>query len=220
MLRYIVIGFGLSLLGLSVHAQSTLTLDDFNLSDEKKSVADVQPSTGSSALEACLSNAGGCEDSKLKSSTEFSIDDVVNLGIIDREEVRPVAVSTGSGNTAQTAQSLPSIDMEILFDYDSDAIRADQFSKLSELSNVLKSSKFANYKFAFLGHSDAKGSSAYNEDLSYRRARAVSRFIVEVANIGDSRVIARGMGASNLKDFADPFGAVNRRVQLVLIPVN
>lgn len=222
MLRTIVFVLSATLFASSAYAQSTLTLDDFNLSDGKNKPSDTAAPAKSprgNALEACLSDAANCKDESLKSSTDFSIDDVVNLGIIDREEIKVSKVSSSSGDNPKEQQSLPSIDMEILFDYDSDKIRSDQFQKLFELSNVLKGSKFDKFKFAFLGHSDAKGEPSYNQDLSFRRAAAVSQFIVSAASVENYRVIARGMGSSMLKTPGDSFGSANRRVQLVLIPV-
>lgn len=219
MIRVVLLSLGIVFTGFAVHAQSTLTLDDFSLNDDQKPASDTGQKT-ISALESCLIDTANCKDKKLKSSTAFSIDDVVNLGIIDREEVKPQTASTSGTSQTVMSQTLPSIDMEILFDYDSDTIRPDQFQKLFELSNVLKGSKFDNFKFAFLGHSDAKGEVEYNRTLSFRRASAVSRFIVSAAGVEQDRVVSSGMGASKLKTPADPFGSANRRVQLILIPVN
>lgn len=193
----------------TAHAQSTITLDDFDLGSEPAKASE---------METCLADRANCKNAEFKSSATFSIDDVVALGIVDREEVKVEPASTGSGGQTST-DPLPSIDMEILFDYDSDRLRPDQYGKLGELSKLLKGGKFADYRFAFLGHSDAKGSQAYNQDLSFRRAQAVSSLVAQMAGIQPTRMIASGMGKSQLKTPGDPFGQANRRVQLVLIPV-
>jgi len=143
---------------------------------------------------------------------------VVNLGIIDREEVKPETISS-DGTTLDNGKSLPSIDLEILFDYDSDDIRGDQYQKLIELSNTLKSPDFKSYKFALLGHSDAKGAAAYNIDLSNRRAQSVSTFLSNITGISNAQFVHTGLGSQKLKTPSDPFGEKNRRVQLVLVPV-
>ncbi|MEC9343385.1 MAG: OmpA family protein [Pseudomonadota bacterium] len=193
-------------------AQSTITLEDFDLPAAGSSSGDK----ASNELESCLE--GNCSRSRFKSSKSFSIDDVVNLGIIDREEVRVEPAATG-GQSVEP-ETLPSVDIEILFDYDSDELRSDQYPKLVELANLLKQEKFDAFRYAFLGHSDAKGPFDYNRELSERRARSVSRFVASVSGLPDSRMVAKGLGPSELKTPDDPFGASNRRVQLVLIPVN
>lgn len=224
MIRPILVFAGLISLVTFAHAQSTITLDSFDTDDTPpKSVTSNQTlqksDDNSNAMSSCLSNSENCTSNEFKSSASFSIDDVVNLGIIDRHEVKPKTVRTATSDDPVKPQTLPSIDMEILFDYDSDAVRSDQYQKLVELSNVLRESKFNNYKFAFLGHSDSKGSSEYNRNLSFKRAAAVTRFLAQATGLQPDRMLSSGMGSSKLKTPNDPFGAANRRVQLVLIPV-
>jgi outer membrane protein OmpA-like peptidoglycan-associated protein len=65
------------------------------------------------------------------------------------------------------------------------------------------------------GHTDAKGSDVYNQQLSEWRAVAVKRFIVETFGIPPENLIAVGLGKRELKNTADPFAAENRRVQVL-----
>lgn len=195
------------LLGSAGFAQSTVTLDSFDLDMELKPKA-------SGGLGDCLLDPEACESSEYRSSTKFTLDDVVNIGIIDREEAAESARATGTASTAV----LPSIDMEILFDYDSDVIRPDQYAALDELAELLKAPRFASYNFIFLGHTDAKGSEGYNTALSQRRAESVSRYVAQVSDVGSNRMLPRGLGFSHLKTPDDPLGDANRRVQLVLVP--
>lgn len=195
------------------NAQSTITLEDFNLEVSA-------PKTGANEIEECLLNNPSCASSKFKSATSFSIDDVVNLGIVDHSEVKPSKVSTGSNSQPANAVALPSIDLEILFEYDSDAIRSDEFSKLIEVSSALRKIDSHSYKFALFGHTDAKGSFSYNLDLSDRRAKSTSEVLSQLSGINLDRFVHRGFGASKIKNVNNPFGEENRRVQLVLIPVN
>lgn len=205
--------------GQMAAAQSTLTLDDFDLGGKPAAKRAQAAPDAAGEMEKCLLDNANCQNKEFKNSKGFSIDDVVNLGIVDREEVKPQPASTGSGSGPAKVVDLPSIDMEILFDYDSDALRPDQYSKLTELAGILKGDKFSGFRFAFLGHSDAKGEDFYNRELSRRRARSVSQFMASVSGIPGSRFVATGLGASQLKTPGDPFGAANRRVQLLLIPV-
>ncbi len=223
MIRPILVFISLVSYSFYADAQSTITLDSFDTDEiPSKSVTTSQTSQKSNnqnSISSCLTDAANCTNKEFKSSASFSIDDVVNLGIIDRNEVKPTTVSTSTSNNPSKPQTLPSIDMEILFDYDSDIVRSDQYKKLIELSNVLKENKFNSYKFAFLGHSDSKGSPQYNRNLSFKRAVAVTQFLADATGLQSSRMLSSGMGSSKLKTPGDPFGAANRRVQLVLIPV-
>ena len=196
-------------------AQSTMTLDSFSLEGTTAAEpAEAEPAAGS--LETCLTDPASCSSAEHKSGTDFSLDDVVNLGIVDREEVAQQAATTGG--TVDVSEPLPSVDMEILFDYNADTVRGDQLPQLAELAALLKSEKFAGYRFLFLGHTDAKGSAEYNQDLSARRAESVAQLVRGLAGLDSERTLASGMGFSKLKTPDDPFGGQNRRVQLVLVP--
>lgn len=195
------------------NAQSTITLEDFALEAP-------EPKAVTNEIDGCLLDSTKCAGSKFNSTTSFSIDDVVNLGIVDHSEVKPSKVSTGGKSKPATAVALPSIDLEILFEYDSDAIRSDEFAKLFEVSDALKKIDSNNYKFALFGHTDAKGSYDYNLELSDRRAKSTSEVLSQLSGIALDRFVYRGFGASKIKNTNNPFGEENRRVQLVLIPVN
>lgn len=201
----------------------TVTLDDFDFGDSTATTAQSTPIRGENGLAACLLDPKMCEKAGVAVGSALSIDDVVNLGIIDRSEVAPSPAAAGdttSSDNGNRAQALPSIDVEIFFDYNAADIRTDQYSRLTELAQTLAQPEFAGFTIAFIGHTDAKGSPAYNRDLSYRRARSVAAFVEGVAGMPAGRVTATGIGSDRPKTESDPFNALNRRVQLVLIPHN
>ena len=152
-MRAIVLSIGIMAIAFPANAQSSVTLEEFNLDDKPavKQQVEVKKST-SSDMESCLLDQDNCKNKKFKSAASFSIDDVINLGIIDPNEVRAQPDSTST-----QSQILPSIDMEILFDYDSHTLRSDQYRKLFELSNILKNDQFDRFKFAFFGTFRRKG---------------------------------------------------------------
>jgi outer membrane protein OmpA-like peptidoglycan-associated protein len=208
---------------LPAAAQSTITLEDFDLGGDSKPATSA--SRGASApaetdMEKCLLDQAACSNSEFKSNTTFSLDDVVNLGIVDREEVAATPPSGDGAPVTAATDPLPTIDMEILFDYNSASLRPDQAAKITELSRILSQEKFKNYRFLLLGHTDAKGSAQYNLALSQQRAQTVAGFVTAWGGLSEERVLASGMGASKLKDQGNPYGEQNRRVQLVLLPVN
>jgi len=65
------------------------------------------------------------------------------------------------------------------------------------------------------GHTDAKGSIAYNQVLSQRRAEAARNYLITMG-IGEERLIAVGFGKTRPlpnPPAASPYAPINRRVQ-------
>ena len=209
----------LALLASPLAAQSTITLEDFDLGEDPAPAEEETAARGGgdAAMKQCLSDPGSCEDNEFKSGVSFSIDDVVNLGIVDREEVAPSEVAT-DGRTTSTADPLPSIDLEVLFDSGSHDIRADQVPQLARLSDTLRGSDFTRFTLIFMGHTDAKGSAAYNMKLSQRRAESVASFVAASAGVPRARIRSVGLGFTELARPEAPYSERNRRVQLVLVP--
>lgn len=217
MIRFFVFLLFLTIV-FPIHAENIINLDYFDFGTFPAATESFMLSNAgdSSEMENCLLDQSNCTNSEYRSSAVFSLEDVVNLGVIKREQL-PLAGS-GDNTIALTTEPLPSIDMEILFDFNSDTLRSDQYPKLIELAQVLSGDKFRSFRIVFLGHSDAKGEQLYNQMLSRRRAKAVSDFISGVGGLPSDRLIVNGLGSQKLKDPSDPFGAQNRRVQVLLLP--
>lgn len=200
-----------SLAGGMVQAQSVVTLDSFDLDENEVSEDTQRP-------QSCLQNpdqdhCGLAEPS----SRTFSLSDVVNLGIIDRSEVE-VEDETGQFiPVEERVEALPSVDLEILFDYNSDQLRSDQLSPLVELAQDLQRVDFGDAQLVLMGHTDAIGSAAYNQDLSLRRAQSVAAFLSRAAGIPAYRIRTSGMGFSYLRYPNVPDHPGNRRVQIMLV---
>lgn len=79
----------------------------------------------------------------------------------------------------------------LLYDFDSDAIRAEAARNLQNLATSLK--KYPNTELLVVGHTDALGSTAYNQDLSARRANSASWYL-GTQGIGSTRMKASGRG--------------------------
>lgn len=207
-MRTTVAALGLAMTAGMAMAQSVVTLDSFDLgTDETPPVANAE----SDGMRACLVEGSGCKESGYESGVSISLSDVVNLGIIDSEEI------PDDTSVVETAP-LPSIDLEILFAYDSDALTPEAMATLGSLSTALSDPRLATARLVFIGHTDSVGGEAYNLDLSRRRADAVARFVMASLAIPPSRIESVGVGYSRLKNTFDPAAAENRRVQLVLIP--
>lgn len=105
----------------------------------------------------------------------------------------------------------------ILFATDSATVQASIRNDLYAVADNLN--RYPNTRVEVIGHTDDTGSGAYNQDLSERRAGAVSA-ILRGAGVSGGRIVSYGRGetmpvASN----ATPDGkAQNRRVEILIIP--
>lgn len=202
-------------------AQSTITLESFSLEPETPAIAGQSAPSASavaSELETCLTDPENCTSADYQPGSTFSMEDVVNIAIVDHEGIAQQVSIAGARDGITPTDPLPSVDMEILFDYNSDRVRDDQLSQLVDLAKLLKSEKFNDYRFLFIGHTDAEGSASYNESLSGRRAESVASMVRNMGGLPVDRTLASGMGFSRLKTPGDPLSGQNRRVQLVLVP--
>ncbi|MBN9536301.1 MAG: DUF4892 domain-containing protein [Alphaproteobacteria bacterium] len=103
----------------------------------------------------------------------------------------------------------------ILFDFDKADIKPESDKQLIEMANLLKATP--GLKVFIVGHTDNKGTFAYNTDLSQRRAEAVAKALASRYGIAADRLVAKGVGPlSPLAPNDDEDGqSKNRRVELV-----
>ncbi|QCO56746.1 OmpA family protein (plasmid) [Pseudorhodobacter turbinis] len=119
---------------------------------------------------------------------------------------------TNTGN--ELVVNLP---QDILFATDSATLRSDLTRDLQAVARSLLS--YPNTTVQVIGHTDNTGAAAYNQQLSQRRAAAVSS-ILQVNGVPGARIVAFGRGedqpiASNLSDAGR---AQNRRVEIIIRP--
>ncbi|GAB1717942.1 MAG: hypothetical protein NTAFB05_29840 [Nitrobacter sp.] len=116
---------------------------------------------------------------------------------------------------AAIAAKRPKIDLDINFDFDSAALAPRAEPQLHSLGKALTSDELAGSVIMLGGHTDGKGSDAYNQGLSERRAAAVKRFLIETYKIPAANLISAGYGKEGYKNPAEPFAPENRRVEVV-----
>ncbi len=109
------------------------------------------------------------------------------------------------------------IDLEVLFEFDSARLTADGRDVLDSLGGAFVSRELADVRRVTLeGHTDAKGSDAYNESLSLLRAQSARQYLIQKHKIAPEKLRAVGKGKSELADPRDPYGAANRRVRVIV----
>jgi outer membrane protein OmpA-like peptidoglycan-associated protein len=113
------------------------------------------------------------------------------------------------------AQSMPAIDLQVYFDFDSTEITLEAEGQLRELGKALADSKLKGATISINGHTDGKGSDAFNKRLSERRAASIKTYLVDNFALSASNLRTVGYGKSRLKNVGDPFAAENRRVEVV-----
>ena len=114
-----------------------------------------------------------------------------------------------------SAQSMPAIDLQVYFDFDSTEISLDAEGQLRELGKALADSKLKGATISINGHTDGKGSDGFNKRLSERRAASIKAYLVDNFGLSASNLRTVGYGKSRLKNPSDPFAAENRRVEVV-----
>jgi len=103
----------------------------------------------------------------------------------------------------------------LLFDFDSDAIRGETRNNLNVMANSLE--KYPKSNLMIVGHTDAVGTSAYNQDLSERRSEAAARYL-QSRGVNGARLGTRGLGESEPVASNDTEGGRerNRRVEVAI----
>ncbi len=110
----------------------------------------------------------------------------------------------------------------ILYDYNSAALRPESVVSLEKLRTVLNDNP--NIVIELRSHTDSKGSDSYNMDLSQKRAQSVVDWLI-TNGISSSRLVARGYGESLPKvPNTNPDGSdnpenrqINRRTEFTII---
>src|SRR6185295_4392469 len=81
----------------------------------------------------------------------------------------------------------------LLYDFDSDHVRAESASNLRNLAKSLE--KYPNTDLLIVGHTDATGTDSYNQGLSERRAAAAANYL-KSQGVSSGRLRTSGRGES------------------------
>lgn len=102
---------------------------------------------------------------------------------------------------------------KLLFDTNSASLKPAAASSLDQIGDIIR--RYPEDRVVVAGHTDNRGSEAYNETLSQRRAEAVRRHLI-ARGVSSSSLEALGYGKSQpvAPNATDAGRAKNRRVEL------
>lgn len=141
----------------------------------------------------------------------FMQEEVANLGA-----QRGICITSGLDNRCPVRPPRK-LDMLVTFDLDSADLTAEARENLAVFAEALNDDRLAQADFVVEGHTDARGSEHYNEQLSQRRAEAVKAYLSQLG-VSDDRLQAIGMGERQPRT-SDNLDPQNRRVELrVAVP--
>ena len=103
----------------------------------------------------------------------------------------------------------------LLFDFDSDHVRAEAAQNLRNLASSLD--KYPNTDLLIVGHTDSVGTDAYNQSLSERRARETAAYLT-TQGVASARLRTSGRGESEPveSNATDAGRQKNRRVEVAI----
>jgi OOP family OmpA-OmpF porin len=146
----------------------------------------------------------------------------VTAALLRQQALDNIAQNPGDNATtelplaAQLAK-LRQFNVEIVFDFDSATIRPESYETIGLMADALHHPYLLQYRFLVIGHTDAKGDRKYNLELSQKRADSIREALTTTFRVDPARLDAVGLGEEQLRDPADPYAQVNRRVQLINI---
>jgi len=104
---------------------------------------------------------------------------------------------------------------DFLFDFDKSAIRSNETRHVSDIAAYMKQNPSA--QVGIDGHTDPRGSDAFNQGLSERRVNAISEALVN-AGVSSSRIKTGAFGESQPKcsEPTEPCWQSDRRVEVLI----
>lgn len=197
-------------------------MNDFRLSTPRTVFSTIRHLLGPAALVVVCAAAPVVAqtqaDSERASRIESALaphprDDAAYINrIIQMEVPQP-----GGHRAVVTLNYNHTVDLAVFYEFDSAALTPQAKALLTDLGRALISDRLSASIFLLAGHTDAKGSAAYNQNLSERRALEARRFLTEHFGILPGRLIAVGFGEEHLADPARPLDPINRRVEITLL---
>jgi outer membrane protein OmpA-like peptidoglycan-associated protein len=137
---------------------------------------------------------------------------------LDRQEAELREQLGGNAQIVNTGdQLIVTLPQDILFAIDSASLTGALRGDLTTLASSMNA--YPNTTINVIGHADNTGGAAYNQDLSARRAQAVSSVLMQ-SGVAPQRIrsIGRGEDAPIASNLTPEGRALNRRVEITITP--
>ena len=156
------------------------------------------------AIGAALGGAGGYGAGKMMDNQE-------------RDMRNAVATSEAASVSREGNLLALTFKGDVTFDTNSSVVRPGLISEIDRVARILN--QYPNTVIRVEGHTDSKGSAAYNTDLSDRRANAVKNLLIQ-RGVSTSRIETVGFGETMPVATNDTEAGrqKNRRVEVKIAP--
>ncbi len=107
----------------------------------------------------------------------------------------------------------------IFFEFDHWELKKESFVELNKVAEFMKNNP--GLKVEIAGHTDNVGSDEYNKDLSLKRAKAVTQYLID-HGISEERLLAKGYGEERpvSSNETESGRAENRRTEFIIKEIN
>lgn len=137
-------------------------------------------------------------------------------------QTAPVVASSSESPVVNLTWNAPKMkegvtqELNIFFDYNQASLRPESNAELMQMASMMQKNKVFNVKL--LGYTDDSGASAYNLDLSKRRAEAARTALIGLG-VAPERISAEGLGEADpvAPNTTEANRARNRRVMMQLV---
>lgn len=130
-------------------------------------------------------------------------------------EARAICIGTDQECKAKTEAPLEEIDMRVNFELNSARLTSDAKETLEQFATALNDPRLEIATFEVDGHTDARGTKIFNDQLSIERAKTVADTLINLG-VSKDRIKTHGYGMSKPLN-SDPFADVNRRVEARMV---
>jgi len=162
----------------------------------------------SNAADKCPNTPAGTKVDARGCDVDMDHDGVLN----DKD----LCANTPIGATVNVDGCPAVTDLHINFENNSYKVKKDSYNNIAEYAKFLKHN--TNYSAKIVGYTDSRGSAAYNQKLSEKRANEVKRILI-ADGVNPAQLSAEGRGEANpIASNATAEGrAKNRRIEAELI---
>jgi len=159
-------------------------------------------------------------------AVDYSVDEVLAKAELDNSDLGPFAMNSivlsadGSSDTKQDEKSTTvTVAGDVTFATDSDQLSAQADSVLANVVEQIKKYPSGG-QLTITGHTDDVADDAHNQDLSERRAKAVSERLKKLTELSAWKESVSGKGESSprVSNDTDERRQINRRVEITLTP--